>query len=347
MKDPSKKGFNQDPASNQDMPGAGQPGRLSSFSIGLAPLAGYSDKVYREICFDHGADFACTEMVSAKGICYDNKNTLSLLDHSPEEGPLWAQIFGHEPAYLAKAIKKSLNGVDAFTGINLNMGCPARKIVSNGDGSALMEDPILVGKILAAMVQATDKPVSVKFRLGMDDDHINYLEIGKVCQEEGAAWVALHPRTRAQAYAGQADWEAIARLKDSLSIPVIGNGDIVSPEDVLAMKEKTACDGVMIGRGALGRPFIFNQAKSYLETGSYQEESLKTIVDVLLKQYEKEKNWRGERVAIKFMRKQAAAYLAGFPGSAKFRNKIMGIDSYQGVRQALVDFLANSNEWTL
>lgn len=221
----------------------------------LAPMAGVSDLPFRLLCREMGAALVCMEMVSAKAIYYNNKNTDSLMEIHPEEVPASLQLFGSDPQILAEMAKRIEER--PFSILDLNMGCPVPKVVNNGEGSALMKDPKLVEQILTALVKAINKPVTVKIRKGFDDDHVNAVEIAKIAEACGVAAVAVHGRTRAQYYSGQADWDIIAQVKDAVKIPVIGNGDVDSPEKAKAILEQTGCDGVMIGRAAEGNPWIF------------------------------------------------------------------------------------------
>ena len=232
----------------------------------LAPMAGVSDLPFRLLCREMGAALVCMEMVSAKAIYYNNKNTDSLMEIHPEEVPASLQLFGSDPQILAEMAKRIEER--PFSILDLNMGCPVPKVVNNGEGSALTKDPKLVEQILTVLVKAINKPVTVKIRKGFDDDHVNAVEIAKIAEACGVAAVAVHGRTRAQYYSGQADWDIIAQVKDAVKIPVIGNGDVDSPEKAKAILEQTGCDGVMIGRAAEGNPWIFREVVSYLENGT-------------------------------------------------------------------------------
>ncbi len=307
--------------------------------FGLAPLAGFSDSPFRLLCYRNGADFAVTEMVSAKALFYNSEKTDELLRSSEEEGKLILQLFGHEPEIFEKVIKEKINNRQEFSSIDLNMGCPAPKIVKNGDGSALMEKPLLAAKVIASMVKCSNKPVSVKFRLGADSHRQNFLEIGKIAQEEGAASVCLHARTREAMYSGYADLSAIAELKSRLSIPVIGNGDVDSPQAALKMLEETACDGIAIGRGAIGKPFIFNQINSYLDQGSYEEIPLESIISTMLAHYRMEIDLRGQHVALLVMRKNFTYYLKGLRGIKEAGRIINQTEDMDQVEQVLENLL--------
>ena len=309
---------------------------MKSKKVGLAPLAGVSDLSFRRLAFEGGADFAVTEMVSAKGLYYGSGKTQDLMATHPEEGDLSLQLFGHEPEILARVVEDQVNPREDFVAVDLNMGCPAPKIVKNGEGSALMKDPLLAGRVMRAMVRASNKPVTLKFRLGWDQDHINYLEIGRIAQEEGIASLTLHARTREAMYSGKADWEAIRKLKDHVKIPVIGNGDVDSPEAAKAMLEVTSCDGIAIGRGAMGHPFLFRQIKEYFEKGTYRVMTYDRVLELVRRHYDLEIRERGERGALLIMRTQLPCYIEGFFGAARIRKEVNGA----GTREEVFDILS-------
>lgn len=291
-------------------------------NIILSPLASVTDKAFRQICNEYPLGYSYTEMVSAKGLLFKDKKTEEIMSTFEGEDNLGIQIFGSDPDVLGQVIKEHLNHMDDFKTIDLNMGCPAPKIVKNGEGSALMKEPDLVKRIIYTMKENTEKPITVKFRLGFDEDSINYLEIGKIAEKYGASAVTLHGRTRKQMYSGKANWEAIKILKEELSIPVVGNGDIFSPEDAVEMLEKTKCDGVAVARGAMGNPFIFKQIDDYLKTGSYEKPSIYQILDTIDRHYKYLIAYKGERIAVNEMRKHIGWYLKGYPESNKIRDKI-------------------------
>ena len=301
----------------------------------LAPMAGVTDLPFRLLCKEQGAALCCMEMVSAKGIMYNNKNTESLLTVDERERPVSLQLFGSDPEIMgAMAAKIEHRNFDI---LDINMGCPVPKVVNNGDGSALMKNPVLAGKIIESMVKAIDKPVTVKIRKGFDDEHVNAVEMAHVAQESGAAAVAVHGRTREQYYSGKADWSIIADVKEAVSIPVIGNGDILDAKDVIAMYEQTGCDGFMIGRGAQGNPWIFHQILHYFETGELigkppMEEMIKTMLRHAKMQIE----FKGDYLGIREMRKHAAWYTAGYKGASKLRGQINDVESYEDL-EALFD----------
>lgn len=279
----------------------------------MAPLAGITDSAFRIILKEMGCDYSFTEMVSAKGLYYKDPKTRELTDIDPREGYVGIQIFGSDPEIIKKVILNDLNHRENILSIDLNMGCPAPKIVKNGDGSALMRKPDLARKLISTMVENSIKPVSVKFRLGWDEDEINYLEIGKICEEEGVTFVTLHPRTRKAFYSGKADWNAIKNLKEYLKIPVVGNGDIFKAGDAEKMFKETNCDALSIARGALENPNLFGDGRVM---------TLEEKVNLLKKHYQLKIKQKGERRSIQEMRKHVAWYLKGFPNSNPIKNKI-------------------------
>lgn len=297
--------------------------------VGMAPLAGITDSSFRKIIKERGCQFSFTEMVSAKGIYYKDPKTEELLHIDPEEGLVGAQIFGRDPEILSKVIKENLNHREDIFSIDLNMGCPAPKVVKNGDGSALMKEPETAERIINTMVESSTKPVSVKFRLGWDEENINFLEIGKICEKAGVSFVTLHPRTRKAFYAGKADWDSIKILKEELSIPVMGNGDLFSKEDIEKMFRHTLCDGVFVGRGALQNLNIFGEGESL---------SLQKIVELIKKHYSLKIAQKGERRAIPEMRKHIAWYLKGVPNSNPLKNKINTENNLQTIFKLLEEF---------
>lgn len=311
--------------------------------FGLSPLAGVSDLAFRRLCALNGADFAVTEMVSAKGVYYGSKHTEELMEIDPIEKNTGIQIFGSDPEIISEVIKKYINNREDIAWLDFNMGCPVPKIVRNNEGSALMGNPELVSKIIRTMVKASTKPVTVKFRLGIDETSKNYLEIGKIAEEEGASSVTLHARTAKQMYHGAADWNAIAELKDVLKIPVIGNGDVTSPEKAIEMLEKTKCDGIAIGRGAMGNPFIFRQIKEYLNSGQYSDIPVTEIIETIKIQYRNEISQKGERTGILSMRKHMSWYLSGFRNASKAKAKIFQMSSIDEIF-AILDELSEAEK---
>ncbi len=307
--------------------------------IGLSPLAGVSDLAFRSLCVEKGADFAVTEMVSAKALYYDNRKTRELMKLADNEKRTSLQLFGSEPKIFAQVIREELNGIEGFATIDLNLGCPAPKIVNNNEGSALMKDPLLFAEIVRSMVKASRIPISVKFRLGFDDDHINFLEIGRIAQEEGASFVTLHARTREQMYSGRARWEAIGQLKAALSIPVIGNGDVTTPEEAKQMLDLTSCDGIAIGRGAQGNPFIFKQVKDYLQSGTYHEVTPKERLAMMIRHFDFTVEEKGERIGLLEMRKHLGWYLDYFANRSNLKRRVNAAETIKEVK-AIIEELA-------
>ncbi len=300
----------------------------------LAPMAGVTDLPFRLLCKEKGAGLLCMEMVSAKAILYKNKNTQALLEINPRENPVSLQLFGSDPDIISQIAHEIEDR--PFDILDINMGCPVPKIVNNGEGSALMKNPRLAGEIIEKTVKAIKKPVTVKIRKGFDDEHVNAVEMAKVAQESGAAAVAVHGRTREQFYSGKADWDIIRQVKEAVSIPVIGNGDLLTAEDVIAMKEQTGCDGFMIGRGAQGNPWIFEQILHYFKTGEHKRKpSVEAVTDMILRHARMMLDFKGEYIGIREIRKHAAWYTAGYPNSAKLRVAINAVESYEELEKLL------------
>lgn len=292
----------------------------------LAPMAGVTDQPFRKLCREQGCGLLYTEMVSAKAILYHNRNTQKLLEVDPAERPIAVQLFGSDPEIVSEMAAQISEG--PYDIIDFNMGCPVPKVVNNGEGSALMKNPGLAEQILSALVRKVKKPVTVKIRKGFDEDQVNAVEIARIAEYCGVAAVAVHGRTRQQFYSGKADWDIIRQVKEAVRIPVIGNGDVVSPESAERMLKETGCDGVMIGRGAQGNPWIFRQILGRMETGQEPAPpSLSEVKEMILRHARMLVEYKGTYTGIREMRKHTAWYTAGFPHSAKLRARVNEVKS--------------------
>lgn len=305
----------------------------------LAPMAGVTDLPFRILCKEQGAGLLTTEMVSAKGIYYNSKNTEKIMMVEERERPVALQLFGSDPVIMSEMAKRIEER--NFDILDINMGCPVPKVVNNGEGSALLKNIPLAYEILYAVVRAIQKPVTVKFRKGFLDGEEQALELAKAAEEAGVSAVAVHGRTREQYYSGKADWDIIRKVKELVHIPVIGNGDIFSAEDAKQMMEQTGCDGVMIARGAKGNPWIFRETVTYLETGEKPEPpSREELVQTILRHAAMQVELNGELAGMREMRKHVAWYTAGLPHSAALRGKVNEIEKIGDLEQLLFEHLA-------
>lgn len=304
----------------------------------LAPMAGVTDLPFRLLCREQGAGLVCMEMISAKAIFFHNKNTDKLMEIAPEEQPAVLQLFGSDPDIISEMAKRIEER--PFSILDINMGCPVPKVVNNGEGSALMKNPKLVEEIITKTVQAIRKPVTVKIRKGFSEDRVNAVEIAKIAEGCGASAVAIHGRTREQYYSGKADWDIIAKVKDVVSIPVIGNGDVTDGPSAEAMLAQTGCDGIMVGRAARGNPWIFKEILYYLETGRKDfKVPAKEVRDTIMRHAKMALAIKGEYTAVREMRKHIGWYTAGYPNSAALRREINGMETFAELERAVKNIL--------
>jgi tRNA-dihydrouridine synthase B len=312
---------------------------LLSIPLYLAPLAGYTDRAFRELCKDWKADYLLSEMVSADGLIRDRQKTLDYVLFSQRERPYGVQIFGSDPRVMAKAAEVLLPFKPDF--IDINMGCPVKKVIKRGAGSALMQNPDLAAAIVREVKKVCSGivPLSVKFRSGWDSNTINYREFGLKMQDSGADILCLHPRTTKQMFGGVSNWEHIKILKQELRIPLIGNGDVTSPESAEKILQETACDAIMIGRGALGRPWLFSQIKEYFATGQYSPVTKDTLLETALQHMDNALQYKAERIVVREMRSQLCHYIKALPGSKEVREKINHAQSAEEIRDQLRNWL--------
>lgn len=307
----------------------------------LGPMAGVTDLPFRCLCKEQGAGLIYTEMVSAKGVYYNNRNTKTLLETAEEERPVALQLFG-ENAEIMSEVARRIEELP-FDILDINMGCPVPKVVNNGEGSALMKNPKKAGEIIEAIVKAVKKPVTVKIRKGFGREEANAPELAYIAQECGAAAVAVHGRTREQYYSGSADWNVIKQVKETVKIPVIGNGDIFTPEDAKRMLEITGCDGLMLARGVQGDPWLFRRVEHYLETGELlSKPPISDLTETILRHARMQLEFKGEYLGMREMRKHVAWYTTGYPHSAKLRVRINAVETMKELSELLENYVAET-----
>lgn len=298
----------------------------------LAPMAGVTDLPFRLLCKEQGVGLICTEMISAKAIYFKNKNTETLMEIDERERPVSLQLFGSDPDLMAE-IARQIEPRN-FDILDINMGCPVPKVVNNGEGSALMKNPRLVHEIVSKVSNAIEKPLTIKIRKGFAEDCVNAVEIAKIAEDAGAAAVAVHGRTREQYYAGNADWDIIRKVKEAVSIPVIGNGDVDSPQKAEALVRETGCDGIMIGRAVQGNPWLFSQILHYQKTGELlPKPGMEEVKEMILRHAKMQLEYKGNYTGMREMRKHVAWYTTGMPHSASVRRMVNEVESYEQLEE--------------
>lgn len=298
----------------------------------LAPMAGVTDLPFRLLCKEQGAGLICTEMISAKAIYFKNKNTETLMEIDERERPVSLQLFGSDPDLMAEIARRI--EPRNFDILDINMGCPVPKVVNNGEGSALMKNPRLVHEIVSKVSKAIEKPLTIKIRKGFTEDCVNAVEIAKIAEDAGAAAIAVHGRTREQYYAGNADWDIIRKVKEAVSIPVIGNGDVDSPQKAEALVRETGCDGIMIGRAVQGNPWLFSQILHYQKTGELlPKPEMEEVKEMILRHAKMQLEYKGNYTGMREMRKHVAWYTTGMPHSASVRRMVNEVESYEQLEE--------------
>jgi len=312
-------------------------------NIFLAPMAGVTDLAYRIICKEMGAGLVVSEMISSKGLYYKDQGSKRLMETDERERPMALQIFGSDPQIMANVVKTDLNQREDIDIIDINMGCPAPKIVKNGDGSSLMKDPKLVKNILSQVLKVSEKPITIKIRMGWDAENINGVEIAKIAEEIGVSAITVHGRTKDMFYSGEADWEYIAKVKESVSIPVIGNGDVFQAKDGIELLKQTKCDAIAIGRGAMGNPWLFKRIKQLLNGEKEEAPRAEEIIYLAIRHLDMACSIKGEKKGTKEMRKHIAWYIKGIENSNEIKNRINKLDNKAQIKAVLLNYLEKIN----